>query len=181
MIMVMNISANAMYLEHGCARAHATLTNGVVSSITMDNVGFNFTLPPTVQFLGGFGPTIPGPSGWTGEGQNGYPQPTGFNLTGTTPIANRHAKGGAVLSAGTVNSITILDGGYGYVNPPEIILTNHPDDPFGCADPSVGGGTGIYIGATNGYYYINGTTCWTDAVALYCATTTSKFTVEYMV
>jgi hypothetical protein len=181
MLMVQNISANVMYLEHGCARAHATISGGVVNTITMDNVGFGFTLPPTVQFLGGFGPTIAGPAGWNGKGQNGYPQPTGFNTTGTTVLTNAHAKGVAVLSGGTVASITILFGGYGYINPPEIILTNHPDDPFGCADPSVSSGTGVYLAASGGAYYINGTSTWTDAVALYCATSTSKFTAEYMV
>lgn len=180
MIMVMNISTAAMYLEHGCARAHATISAGAVNTVVMDNVGFNFTIPPIVQFAGGFGPIVPGPSGWTGRGLIGSASPSGFNLTGATAITNRPAAGTAVLSGGTVASITIIDGGAGYVNPPEIILTNHPDDPFGCADPSVGSGSGILLGGSGGFYYINGSALWTDAVAIYCATTTSKFTVEYM-
>src|ERR1700690_1260785 len=48
-----NISTAIMYLEFGSARAHCALTTGAVTSITVDNGGFGFTVPPRVHFLGG--------------------------------------------------------------------------------------------------------------------------------
>ena len=73
--------------------------------------------------------------------------------------------------ARSVASVAILDGGAGYVRPPELFIENSlaPLDPYGCADPSVNSGSGlvIYAGAS---FTFNGTFCPTDAIAVYGAT-----------
>ena len=42
-----------MWYTFGSARAYATLTNGVVTSVTVVNAGFGFTYAPLIEFLGG--------------------------------------------------------------------------------------------------------------------------------
>ena len=137
----------------------------------MDNVGFNYTKPPSVLFLGGGGNYVT-PSSWPlGAGQENWPVPTG--------PGNRPARGHAVLSAGTVASITIDDGGAGYVNAPRVILLNDPADPFGCFDPSIGSGSGIQLLAAGSAYTVNGTICDTAQIAIFCGTGGAPFAVEY--
>lgn len=181
--MIMNISAAPMYMDHGCARANAVITSGAVTSLTISNGGFGFTIPPLVTFAGGGGQGtgvnqgnagIIANSSWNGRGLLGSPPPSG-----TSPTVARPAVARSVLTSGVVTSFIIDDPGAGYVNPPEVILTNDPRDPFGCADPSVGSGSGVYLAANGGSYYLNGTAMWMDAVALW-GTNASKFTCEYM-
>jgi hypothetical protein len=169
-MLVMNIAATPMYLEHGCARANATITAGVVTALTVLNGGFGFTRPPTVQFLGGDN-TYVASSSWNGRGLPGADAPSG--------PSSRPAMAHAVLTGGVVTSLVIDDPGAGYVNPPEVLMTNDAMDPFGCADPSLGAGSGILLVPGGGSMYINGTTCYTDQVALW-GTNAAKFTCEYM-
>lgn len=178
MLMVMNCSSNAMYLEHGPARALATITNGTVTSVAISNAGFNYTYAPIVEFVGGYGNFLAS-STWNGLGLIGSDSPQGLNVQGLSvrPTHARIAKGRAVLSGGAVASITIDDLGSGYINPPEILMTNDPRDPFGCAVPVAG--TSIILNASGGAYYINGTACHTDQIAL-IGTSGNAFAVEYM-
>ena len=179
-MIVQNIGSHSMYLEMGCARATATISGGVVNNITMTNKGFGFTLPPIVAFHGGGGQfSLSSESGWNGLGLLGSQGPHGADLLTTPATYFRAARGIAVLSGGVVNSITITFGGAGYVNPPEIVLTNHPNDPFGCADPSTNSGAGILLAASGGAYTFQGVACPTDAVALY-GTENDYFTCGYM-
>lgn len=178
---VQNISVSTMWLEMGCARATATISGGVVNSITVGNGGFGFTLPPSVEVKGGAGGYVTSTaSGWNGIGLIGSPDPVGVNLTTTPPNYFRPCRAHAVLSTGVVSSIVIDDGGAGYVNPPEVLLFNNALDPFGCADPSVGSGSGIELSASGGAFSYSGTACPTDALALFGSIST-KFTVVYMV
>lgn len=180
MLMIMNCSSNAMYLEHGPARATATITSGTVTSVAIANAGFNYTYPPIVEFVGGYGDSaFVASSTWNGLGLIGSPAPNGIRVQGLSagPIHARVAKGLAVLSGGAVASITITDLGSGYINPPEILLTNDPRDPFGCAVPVAG--TSIILNASGGAYYINGSACHTDQIAL-IGTSGNAFAVEYM-
>lgn len=179
-LIVQNIGAHSMWLEMGCARATATISGGAVTSITMTNKGFGFTRPPIVSFHGGAGQfVISTVSGWNGIGLQGSQGPHGADLLTTPASYFRAAKGTAVLVNGVVNSITITNPGAGYVNPPEIVLTNDPNDPFGCADPSTNSGSGILLSATGGAYSFSGVACPTDAVALF-GTTNDFFTCGYM-
>lgn len=178
MLMVMNCSNSPMYMDHGPARATSTITSGTVTGTTITNAGFNYTYPPIVEFVGGHGNFLAS-STWNGLGLIGSNSPQGLNVQGLSvrPTHARIAKGRAVLSGGAVASITIDDLGSGYINPPEILLTNDPRDPFGCAVPV--SGTSIVLNASGGFYYINGSACHTDQIAL-IGTTSSAFVVEYM-
>lgn len=182
MWMVMNISASVMFLEHGPARFTATITNSAVSAITIANGGFGYTIPPILQAAGGYLPYVAN-SAWDGRGLIGSQAPSGLSPQGDiqNPVYARPAKLRAVLTTGVVTSVVIDDGGFGYINPPEIVVENHPNDPFGCASPYFGSAhSGIYLGPDGGFYYINGTACWTDAVSI-SGTADAVFTVEYMV
>ena len=175
MLLVSNISAVAMYLEIGSARATATISNGAVTSCTVTNAGFGFTFAPEIEFLGGgaygqsgrYGTNI---SQFVGVGQIGYPAP------------NSPAKAHCVMTGSAPNmsvaSIAIDFGGLLYVAAPYVQITNRLADPNGCAIPSAT--SGIYLGPGGGSYYVNGTTCPTDPLALYCATTSSAFVLKWM-
>ena len=181
MLSVQNIGTTTMYLDHGGARATATITSGVLTSLTILNAGFGYTAPPQVQLKGGGGPikTALAASGWDGRGQiDNWPTPNGINTLVTPAIYFRPAKVIAVLTAGAVTSFTIQDGGAGYVNPPEVLLVNDPSDPFGCADPSASSGSGFILYAA-GAYFLNGTFCHTDAIALYAAGGSGSYACEY--
>lgn len=164
MLLVQNISTTVMYLEIGSARATATITNGVVTSVAVTNAGFGFTVPPVIEFLGG-GDAAANPN-YLGAGLPGYQCPTNV------------AKAHAVLSAGTVGSIVVDNGGTNYVKAPYVFMRNAENDPYGVATPSAT--SGIELGANGGSYYQNGTCCTTDSLALFCSASTSAFTVEFM-
>jgi len=164
MLQFQNLSSNVMYLEFGCGEATCTISGGSVATVTVVNGGFNYTIPPVVQFMGG-----------------GY---DGGNTTfvGTTApdygAPNNVAVGTAVLSGGVVTSIALSSGGSGYIAAPYVLLTNSPQDPNGVADPSVGSGSGVYL-AGGGFYYVNGTTVPTSPLAVYCATSGSRWQCKW--
>lgn len=164
MFMVQNISDTVMFLEIGSARATATITSGVVTSIAVTNAGFGFTVPPVVEFLGG-GDLKANPN-YLGAGLPGVQSPT--------TVASAHA----VLTAGAVSSIVIDNGGANYVKAPYVFLRNAENDPFGAAIPSAT--SGVLLGANGGSYYVNGTAQTTDSLALFCATTAKAYTCHWM-
>lgn len=127
-----NIGVNGMWLEFGGARATATLTSGVITGISLTNVGFNYTKPPAVHFLGG---GYAGNSSYLGLGQ-----PNGASPNSMNGLIGRPASAIAALSGAAVGSFTIEDGGAGYVTAPYVQLINSDLDPNGCAVPSVGVG-----------------------------------------
>lgn len=172
-------AAETIQVDHGSARATATITNGQVSGFTVLNGGFGFTLPPIVTLKGGGGNGIflaaLAGSAWDGRGQiDNWPVPAGYNTLATPPIVNRPATAHAVLTSGVVTSIVIDDPGAGYVNAPEVEILNHPNDPFGCADPT---SSGLQL-ASGVIYRLDGTFCHTDPIALYCSAN-ATFYLEY--
>lgn len=178
---IANVGAAVLWVETGCARATATISGGAVTGFTILNGGFGFTRPPKVELKGGGGPisTALSASAWDGRGQvDIWPTPNGMNLLVTPTTYNRPCIAHAVLTSGVVSSIVVDDPGQGYVNIPNVEMFNDPLDPFGCADPSAGSGSGMSLAATTGSYTFNGTFCTTNAVAVYAATATSYF-VEY--
>ena len=144
------------------------LTGGVVSSVVIDDAGFGFTLPPTVQFLGGGG------IGWNYN--------DGLNVGSTAPQSicpNNFARGQAVLASSAiagskVNSITILNGGALYKQAPYVFIQNNFNDPMGCGISSAT--SGIALSAVTGSFTQNGTMCTTDPISIFCATTGAPFT-----
>lgn len=164
MFLFQNLHASAsMFLEFGSARAHATLSSGGVSSVTIDNAGFNFTKPPLVEFLGGYG---------ANSAAIGSKDPF-------CPAPSHPAAGHATLSGGSVASIVIDDPGAGYLTAPYVRITNNPLDFQGCADPSAGGGTGILLIAGATLTFEN-TVCPTDPVAVFCSTISAPFACVYI-
>lgn len=179
MLTIQNVSANDMWVEFGPARAHATVSGGGVATVVdntvgLDNVGFNYTYVPFVRVLGGAGAYVT-PTSWPGA--------VGQELWQSTPSGptGRPATITAALSGGSISGFTINDAGIGYTNAPELYLENDPRDPFGCADPSLGGGTGLLLKAGGASVSFDGTACPTVQIAVYCATTNAQYLCRYMV
>lgn len=170
MLVVQNLHATAtMFLEFGSARAVATITNGVVTSVSVTNAGFGFSKPPALSFRGGGASNF---AGFLGATEPGSPPPSNV------------ARGRCVMTGSAPNmsvaSITVDYGGSGYLIAPYVQIENNRFDPNGCADPSVNGGSGVMLNPVGGSYYINGTSCPTDSMALFCATLGAPFTVKWM-
>lgn len=167
-----NISDTAMYLEFGGARATATLTNGAVSSCTIVNAGFNYTLPPRVTFLGG------------GRYPNGLMQGVAYpGAVAPSNIATGHCvmtDDGYGTTTNKVSSIVIDNGGSGYASAPLVVLLNDPNDPFGCADPSLSSGTGFLVYPAN-MPPQTPLVAPTDAVAVWANADSKKFFCGYTI
>lgn len=183
-LLIQNIGTHLMYLDHGPARLTVTMSGGKVTACTVANAGFGYTLAPTIQFHGGFTPYV-AYSTWNGFGLLPAQSPTGLANQGDVSgnvTYNRPAQAHCVMSGGAVSSVVIDDGGYGYINTPEAIVINSPNDPFGCALPSSTSGIVLAAGGTAGIigsqYALNGTFCHTDQIAL-IGTSGDYFTVEY--
>lgn len=155
-LILQNLGSHAMYIEIGAGRAHATLSSGVVTSLTVDNAGFGFTNPPLVRFLGGG-------SGGAFFGNN--PNYLGLNQPGG-PAPSNPATAIAVLSGNAINSFTITNGGSGYVKAPYVLLINSDLDPYGCSAPSTTSGFSLPANQATPVAW-NGATCPTQAVAVY--------------
>jgi hypothetical protein len=174
-----NLSSGNLLLEFGSARAHAVLTGTAVTSIVIDNAGFNFTYPPSVDLIGGGNSNN---TAYLGVADVGYPAPgdPAYVYPRTTDLSGqRPARAGIpVLSAGAVSSIPVADGGAGYQIAPLVFIKNSMRDPFGCAIPSAT--SGILIVAGGGSFYVNGPACMTDSIAVFGATTGQQFYYKYM-
>lgn len=153
LLMLQNCSGtNDMRVEIGGPRATATLTAGKVTSIAVNNAGFNFTSPPLVRLVGG-GP----PLGQVGGPYLGLNQPNG-------PSPSAIAKARAVLVGGAVSSFIIDDPGAGYLIAPFVFLFNDLAlDPYGCAIPTAT--TGLVIPTKSRLTFEN-TACPTGPIAV---------------
>ena len=169
MLLIQNTSLHNMYVEFGGARAVATITNGVVTSAAVTNAGFNYTKPPLVRFIGG---GFAGNSSYLGLN---VPMGEGPN---STLGPGRLARARVLLTANAVSSIVIDDGGEGYAIAPFMQLLNSDLDPYGCALPAAN--VGVYLAPAGGSYYVNGTSCPTDAIAIWGVTTADPFTCKWM-
>lgn len=151
-----NTSSHDMTLLFGGATATATLTSGVISSFSVTNAGFGYTYPPLVKFFGGGYPPNGVAAGTEGVGWAaiGAPPPTTSNL----PAAK------AVLSGGAVASITVLNGGSGFVTAPLVYLENDPRDPVGAAIPT--STVGILIKAGSAPFIMSAEFCTNAQVSL---------------
>lgn len=157
-LILQNTSAtDLMYIEIGCARATATLTNGTVTGVAVTNSGFGFTHPPLVRFMGG---------GYNGNSSyKGLNQPGGPGPNSAKGLVGRPARAHAVLTTGSVSSIVIDDPGAGYAVAPYVLLINSDLDPFGCATPSAT--SGIVLPAGGFPIAFNGTVTPTDSIAVF--------------
>lgn len=162
-----NTSANIMLLEFGSARATATITNGVVTSVAVTNAGFGFSYAPLISFVGGGTNT-----------QNGR-----FLVPGIPPYSSpaNVATARCIMTGSapnmTVASIVVDNGGSGYKSAPYVRIQNDQNDPFGCCAPSAT--IGIQVPPNGGNISYNGTFCLTDSISVFCATSTSTFVCKY--
>lgn len=155
-----NTSDTAMRLGIGGATATAALTNGVVTSISVVNGGWNYTYPPLVRLLGGLAQT------------EGVPQCLGGGLFGQTPVGQSMAVATAVLTGDNVSSITVNSGGSGYTAAPFVYLENDPRDPFGCFLPSATEGVLINPGGSR---VLENNFIDTSQISLYCGSSGKTF------
>ena len=190
---IQNLSAHAMYVEFGGARATVTISNGQLSAFTVTNAGFGYLFPPQVLLFGGgsggnttFGnATLPANGaipGWPAPGDAGE---VGPRLGSPT---DKPGRAHATLSTGTVGTIVVDDPGSGYVMPPFVFLRNSTPphgapDPFGVATPS--SSSGYQLGATGSasnfksWIEFNGTFCPTDAIAIVSSGTSDAFVCRW--
>lgn len=179
-LLLQNTSSGPLWFEIGTGAATATLTNGAVSSIAVNNAGFNFTHPPLVRFYGG-GNAF-GNSSYTGLAQPGGPPPNSVASSKVTiePLG-QEPKAVAVLSGAypaTISSITVLRGGSGFVIAPYVAILNSDLDPNGAAAPAAG--VGILLQAGGPPLIYNGSVCPTDPVAVWGATTGQTYACRWL-
>lgn len=171
-LLVENISDTDMLIELGSGRARSAITTGAVSSVSVTNAGFGYSLPPTVKFVGG-----------------GYPGGLKTSLTlalpsdASWPSPQNVAKAHCVMTGSapnmTISSIVIDNPGAGYQYPPYVELSNSLIDPWGAAVPSAA--VGVLLKANGGSYTSNGTICTTDQVSVFCATTGKAYMCKYTI
>lgn len=177
-VTIQNISDTQMWLEFGSARATATIAGGQITGFTITNAGFGFTYPPTVTLFGG---GFEGNSSFKGVGLPGYLAPgiAAVAPQARDPVGYHPGKAHAVLSGSTVGSIVIEDPGLGYAVAPFVLMENDLRDPYGCADPSLSGGTGLIMFSGGGAITIDSNFNTTDSIALFCTATGKRFTVKW--
>lgn len=164
---IQNVGQADLWFEFGGARATATLTAGVVTSITMTNKGFGYTLQPAAFAYGG-GPVEKNLSS-KGAGLPDWPAPSRVAIL--TPV----------IVGGKIDSITINDGGAGYLAAPYISIQNNTHDGNGCADPFYNSVlSGINLPPSAPPLIFAAGMCPTDAVAVYGDTAAAAFTCRYM-
>ena len=168
-LLIVNNSSGLLMVQIGILPAVATISGGkVASSITVNDVGFGFNLPPIVEFLGGGNSNDPPSYGATAPD---WPAPAA------------PASGIAIMAASAINglkisSITLNNPGSGYLAAPYVQVRADRTDPTGVGLPSATAGIPLLSQGSN--YYSNGTTCPTDAVAIWGATTGQAFTCKWM-
>lgn len=175
-LFIQNSSASTMYFGFGSATATATIAGGAVTGFTIVNGGFGFTAPPIVELLGGAAFCPLEGLGPSGAGMPGYAAPNNFpNNAGYHP-----AKARTVLTGGVVTSFIIDDPGSGYAFAPYVDIRNAYSDRYGCSDPFYGATpSGFQLGP--GQSYVEGaTTCLTEQIAVFCATTGSVWHMAWM-
>ena len=162
-LLIQNLSAGTLTVQIGIRPGVATITNGVVTAISVPDAGFGFQKPPVVTLIGGGNAMAPGMQGATCFG---WPSPANA-ATAQAEIAN-----------GTISSIVITNGGSGYLAAPYVFIQADYRDPTGVGTPS--SISGILLASGGGMIDFNGTACPTDAVAIWGATTGQAFTARWM-
>lgn len=138
LLLLQNIGTHAMNVEIGAGAAHATLSTGSVSSITVDNAGFGYTIAPSVILYGGGSSNNPALVAYVGSTQPNTPAPQN--------PATAHAVMSGSAGALTIASITVDNPGSGYDIAPYVLIVNNVMDPNGAA--TVTASTGLVLPAS---------------------------------
>jgi hypothetical protein len=168
-LVIANISNGILLIQIGVMPATATIANGTVSAVSVNDAGFGFQCPPDVFFLGG--------------GNANDPVSYGATMPGW-PTPNHQAQGRAIMGASAIsgkqiNSIEIDNPGSGYTSAPFVYVRAARHDPTGVGLAANASGS-IPLAANGGAYYVNGTACPTTAISIYGATTGQAYTVKWM-
>ena len=167
-LFIQNNSSGLLAYQVGVGRAIATISGGKVTSVSVSDAGFGFQLAPQIHFLGG--------------GNNGDPTSFGGTMP-DWPTPKQPARGIAVMSASSlgglqISSITITDPGSGYLSAPYVFVQAAREDPTGVGVPSATVGPQLVTSGDN--YVADATTCPTDAISIWGATTGQAFTCKWM-
>ena len=162
-LLVQNTSSANLYLGIGGATATATISSGVVNSISVANGGLGYTYPPIVQFFGG----------GTVNAQLGDALGSQW---GNAPAVPAQAK--ANLTSNAVSSITILNGGSGYLVAPFVYLQPDPRDPYGAFAPSATAGIVLQPGLG---YVAESSVVTNDPISIFGATAGQSFVCKFIV
>lgn len=162
-LQIENTSAtHDLFVGIGPATATATVTSGKIASVAVNNGGIGYTVVPQVRFLGGI---VDGD----------------YNLNPTSYAPNypfKPAVAVAALSGGAVSTITVLDGGYGYLVAPYVYLENtRPYLGGGAFEPSAT--AGIWLEPAGSVTY--DTACPWSAVAVFGGTTEQTYVVKVLI
>lgn len=133
-----------------------------------------------MQFWGG-GNAF-GNSSYTGLAQPGGPPPQSVASAANTKLPlGKPAIAHCVMTGSapnrSISSITVDDGGAGYLIAPFVQIINSDLDPNGAAVPS--SGVGILLPAGGDPLIWNGTVCPTDPVAIWGAVTGQSFVARW--
>jgi hypothetical protein len=179
---IQNTSGGGVWVEIGAGTATAAInTGGQVTTITVKNPGFNYTVPPIIEFFGGGSETN---STFVGCGSPGYGSPgtPGFGQGVSDTSTNKPAQAVATLSGSAIQSIVITDPGAGYVVAPFVLIRNSPQDPNGCAAAGYGSGSGFYLlsGASNSpILSFDATFCPTSPVSVWSTTSGAQVCCKF--
>ena len=166
--MIANNSTGVLMLQFGIRGGVATVSGGVVTAVSVADAGFGFNCAPLVELLGGGNANDPATYGAT---MAGWPAPS----DAATAVAVMSASS---ISGLQVASITVTHGGASYLTAPYVFLRPSRRDPTGVGLPSAS--VGVPLLPNGGSYYINGTACPTDAIAIFGGTTGQAFTCKWM-
>lgn len=169
-LVIQNLSSGALAISFGVLPATATLTNGVLTALTVNDAGFGFQVPPTVLIMGGGNANDPASKGATAPDW-----PTPYNVATAVAVL-----GTSAISGLQINSFTITNPGSGYLAKPYVRIVPDRTDPTGVGLPSLTAGGSYLLSASGGNYYDNGTACPTTAISIIGATTGQAYTAKWM-
>lgn len=155
---IINNSVGTLNIQVGVPAGTATLTSGVVTSITYPDAGFGFLQPPDVLLLGGGNANDPASQGAT---MPDWPPPSSPAIA-TATIAN-----------GTISAISINFGGSGYLAAPFVFIVPKRTDPNGVGTARA---TTFLLASNGGSLLVNGTMCPTAAISIWGGTLGQSFT-----
>lgn len=159
-----NSSAN-LTIQIGPPPVSITLTNGVITAVSVSDNGLGWLFPPTVELLGGvftgnFNVQPGSPNSLAGGNWPGQPAQI---------IAN-------AISGGALNGFSIVNGGSGYKVAPTARLVNQwPQGGGGAATPSATAGMPVAPGAV---IFLDSSVCPTSAINVFGGTTSQAFTCK---
>lgn len=167
-LIITNNSIGQLMVQFGVRRGIATLVSGVVTSISVPDVGFGFQLPPVVTLLGGGNSNDPASKGGT---MPDWPPPV-------SPAQAHAVMTTSAIAGNQISSIAVDFGGVGYLAAPYVSIVADRVDPTGVGLAS--GTAGIWLTAAGGQQIWNGTACPTSAISIWGATTGQAFDVKWM-